>query len=158
MPDTLGFRGIATATLDAKGRMALSARHRDAMITADEGRVTVTLSLQDPCLLLYPRTAWNNVQTEVEKLPNMREATRRVQQKLIGYATDLELDGSGRLLLPSLLRNAAGLEKKVALVGQGRKIEIWNEDSWDSAMRKWLKDLQDNALDLQDNALEKLSI
>ena len=131
MNDGLKFRGIASATLDAKGRMALPARHRETMMAACDGLVTVTTSLHDTCLMLYPRTAWESVQEALEALPNIRSEVRWVQHVLIGSATDLALDGSGRLLLPAELRRDAELEKRLSLVGLGNKIEIWREDIWE---------------------------
>ena len=64
--------------------------------------------------------------------------SQRVKHLMIGHATDLELDSSGRILLPQELRFYAELEKHVCLIGQGKKLEIWNQDNWNSQRDKWL--------------------
>jgi MraZ protein len=134
------FRGINSATLDTKGRMALPARFRELMAGACDGSLVVTIDTKDRCLLLYPLPLWNEVQEKLENLPNMNPRSRTLQRLLIGHATDLEPDGNGRLLLPQKLREYAQLDKKLVLVGQGRKIEIWSEPLWESRMEEWLSD------------------
>jgi MraZ protein len=136
------FRGINSATLDTKGRMALPARFRDvaAGLSGSDGTLIVTIDTKERCLLLYPLPLWNEVQEKLENLPNMNPRSRTLQRLLIGHATDLELDGTGRLLLPQKLRDYAQLDKKVVLVGQGRKIEIWSEALWETRMQEWLSD------------------
>ncbi len=132
MADLVKFRGFASATLDAKGRMALPARHRETLMAASDGLVTVTTSLHETCLVLYPRTVWELVQDALEALPNIRSEIRWLQRVLIGNATDLALDSAGRLLLPGELRKDAQLQKRLSLVGMGKKIEIWGEEAWES--------------------------
>ena len=78
------------------------------------------------------------VQKKLEELSNIGEQTRLLQRLLIGHATDMELDAQGRLRLPQMLRSFAGLEKKLVLVGQGNKIEIWSEGTWRDRMTEWL--------------------
>ena len=82
------------------------------------------------CLLLYPLPEWETVQEKLDALPNMRAGTRWLQRILIGHATDLELDGNGRILLPGPLREHCGLSKGLVLVGQGNKVEIWAQNTW----------------------------
>ncbi|NKC00959.1 MAG: division/cell wall cluster transcriptional repressor MraZ [Pseudomonadales bacterium] len=138
------FRGISNASLDAKGRMALPARNREAVVALSEGKVVVTIDMRERCLLLYPLQEWEVVQRKLEALSNINAEARLLQRLLIGHATDLELDGSGRILLPSLLRDYAALSKKLVLVGQGNKIEIWAHDTWQESMDSWLgKDRSD---------------
>lgn len=140
MSATVGFRGISNATLDAKGRMALPSRYREAMSAVSQGQVVVTIDPAEPCLLLYPRPEWDAVQGKLEALPNIRRGVRQLQRLLIGHATDLELDGNGRLLLPAQLRDHAGLDKKLVLAGQGNKIEIWDHAQWTSSVTQWRSD------------------
>ena len=123
--------------------MALPSRYREVMSAVSQGRVVVTIDRVESCLLLYPRTEWDAVQERLEALPNIDRGVRQLQRLLIGHATDLELDGNGRLLLPAQLREHAGLSKKLTLAGQGNKIEIWDQDKWRSGMDQWLA--QDNA-------------
>ncbi|MEC8807718.1 MAG: division/cell wall cluster transcriptional repressor MraZ [Pseudomonadota bacterium] len=133
------FRGINSATLDAKGRMALPARNREAMLLASDGKVVLTIDMRENCLLLYPLPEWEIVQRKLESLSNINPQARLLQRLLIGHATDLELDASGRLLLPAMLRDYADLDKKLVLVGQGNKIEIWSEQHWQAGMQDWVK-------------------
>jgi MraZ protein len=134
------FRGINSATLDGKGRMALPARHRESVVAVSEGRLVVTIDMREKCLLMYPLPEWEVVQRKLESLSNIGEQARLLQRLLIGHATDLELDGQGRVLLPQMLRSYAALEKKLVLVGQGNKIEIWSDSLWQSRMTTWLSD------------------
>ena len=140
MSATVGFRGISNATLDAKGRMALPSRYREVVSAVSQGQMVVTIDRVESCLLLYPRPAWDAVQEKLQALPNVQAGVRQLQRLLIGHATDLELDGNGRLLLPALLREHAGLDRKLTLVGQGNKIEIWDEAKWRTGMAQWLSE------------------
>jgi len=126
--------------MDAKGRMALPARYRDAVAVASGGRVVVTIDMRESCLLLYPLAEWEAVQAKLEGLSNINPQARLLQRLLIGHATDLELDAAGRLLLPSMLRDFGGLKKKLVLVGQGNKIELWAADHWQQRLDLWLEE------------------
>ena len=132
------FRGISNATLDAKGRLALPARFRELVQLLCEGKLVVTIDMREKCLLLYPLPEWEIVQRKLEQLPNVGTQARQLQRLLIGHATDIELDGNGRLLLTAMLRNYAELEKRLVLVGQGNKVEIWSESAWHAGMDQWL--------------------
>lgn len=134
------FRGINSATLDAKGRMALPARMRESLAAISEGRIVVTIDTKERCLLLYPLPAWEQVQQKLESLPNVNPRSRMIQRLLIGHATDLEPDGNGRVLLPQKLRDYAELDRKVVMVGQTNKVEIWSEPRWETQMAEWLSD------------------
>ena len=135
MPKYLKLRGVASVTLDAKGRMALPSRHREIVAAEAEGRVVVTASPYDSCLYLYPRPVWEPVQEQLDAQPNTDLGARRLQQIMIGQATDLELDKAGRLLLPAKLREWAQLDKKLCVVGMGDKIEIWDDGRWNATMQ-----------------------
>ena len=134
------FRGSNSATLDGKGRMALPTRTRETLSGLSENKVVVTIDMREPCLLLYPLSDWEGVQGKLESLSNINPQARLLQRLLIGHATDLQLDGAGRLLLPSMLRDFAQLEKKLVLVGQGNKIEIWSEQNWQQRMGEWVEE------------------
>ena len=131
------FRGINSVTLDPKGRMGLLARHRETVMVVSEGRIVVTIDTREACLLLYPLSAWEAVQAKLEGLSNINSQARLLQRFLIGHAADLELDAAGRLLLPAMLRDYACLTKKLVLVGQGNKIEIWSADHWQQQLEYW---------------------
>lgn len=124
------FIGSYAITMDAKGRMAIPAKVRDALASVCEGRLVVTAHTEERCLLVYPEPQWLDLQPKIEALPNIHRKARRMQRLLLGYATPMELDGNGRVLLPQTLRDYANLEKKLMLIGQGKKLELWSESGW----------------------------
>ncbi|MEX0617453.1 MAG: division/cell wall cluster transcriptional repressor MraZ [Pseudohongiellaceae bacterium] len=132
------FRGVNTINLDAKGRMAMPARYREQLLAHCSGHLVATIDTEARCLLVYPVQEWEEIQRKIEALPSLNPVARRLQRLLIGHATDLELDGSGRVLLPQALRSYAGLDKHVALIGQGKKLELWSEQTWTEQREKWL--------------------
>lgn len=132
------FRGVSSVNMDAKGRMALPVRYRELLEDVSAGRVVVTIDTEERCLLLYPLKIWEEIQAQLEALPNVNPVARRLQRLLIGHATDIELDGSGRMLLPQMLRDYAQLAKKLVLLGQGKKLEIWAEEVWTERRDSWL--------------------
>lgn len=136
--------------MDAKGRLAIPARFRDELAAECGGRVVVTAHHQEPCLLVYPEPHWQELLPKIEAMPNINRRARQIQRALLGYATTLEIDGNGRILLSSTLRNHAGLEKELMLVGLGRKLEIWSESRWYSWMGEVSEDdeLPEEALSL----------
>lgn len=131
------FRGVSEISLDAKGRMAMPARYRDLLTEKYAGRLVATVDFSGSCLLLYPIDGWEVIQQKLESLSSFDEASRRAQRMLIGHAHDLEMDSSGRILLPQILRNRARLDKQLALVGQGMKFEIWSKENWDAQTDSW---------------------
>ncbi|TBR44725.1 transcriptional regulator MraZ [Marinomonas agarivorans] len=125
------FRGIHQVSIDVKGRMSLPARLRDEFAQYDDDSVVVTIDPATRCLLMYPISEWDIIQEKLDKLPSFQAQARRLQRLLVGHATDLDIDKSGRILLPAPLREFALLDKKVTLLGQGKKVEIWGQDQWD---------------------------
>ncbi len=150
------FRGINNIAVDAKGRMALPARYRERLLEVCGGRLIVTVD-QDHCLLVYPLPEWEIIEEKLNNLPSLNKQSRLLQRLLIGYATDLEMDGQGRILLPAMLREYAGLKKKAVLIGQGKKLEIWDEDTWSENQDEWVEAVKADEGDLPD-ALKELSL
>ena len=134
------FRGINAILLDAKGRMAMPARYREQLQQNSVSQLVVTIDTESPCLLLYPLPEWEIIEQKVQALPSFNKAARRIQRLLIGHATEVELDANGRLLMPPLLREYAQLDKKVMLIGQGKKFELWDEQQWHTGRANWLKE------------------
>ena len=95
-----------------------------------EGHIVLTVDTQTACLALYPLPEWERIERDVQALPALNPAVKRFQRLVLGYASDLQLDGSGRVLVPPALREYAQLEKRAVLVGQGNKLELWSEDLW----------------------------
>jgi len=123
------FFGETAINLDSKGRMALPTRYRDAVVEASSNRLVLTYSAFDSgCLWLYPEPEWERVRDQVMGLSTFNASHRSLQRRLVGSATQLELDGNGRMLLPQTLRQVAGLEKKIVLMGMGARFEIWNDN------------------------------
>ena len=126
------FRGANAINLDAKGRLAMPSRYRDELVARCGGQLIVTIDAVDPCLCVYPLSEWELIEAKLRDLPSLREDTRRLLRLLIGNAVDIELDGSGRFLVPPRLRAHAGLDKHAMLVGQLNKFQLWNEDAWNA--------------------------
>lgn len=151
------FRGVTNLSLDAKGRMAVPARYRDRLQSESDGRVIVTVD-RDGCLLIYPMSEWEAIERQLVDLPSLNRQARRLQRLLIGHATECEFDGQGRILVPGPLREFAGIDRRVVLIGQGHKFELWDEASWNERRAAWLaEDDGDEGLELP-AALESLSI
>jgi len=111
--------------------MAVPARLRDPLLAVGGGQLVVTIDPDTPNLALYALARWEEIQTKIEALPSINPQARRLQQLFIGHASDLEMDASGRVLLPPMLRTYARLDKKLVLLGQGQKIEIWSALEWE---------------------------
>ncbi len=134
------FRGLNAINLDAKGRITIPSQYRASIMDEANGAMVLTIDTEDRCLLLYPATEWQDIEDKLANLPSLNPSTRRLQRLLIGHATDLELDSHGRILLPPLLREYAGLSKTIMLVGQGNKFEVWGEQQWHLGRDAWLAD------------------
>ena len=136
------FRGITKLSIDAKGRLAMPKNHRDRL---EENGVHELVVTADPsrCLLVYPKPVWEEVEKKLNELPNSTRATRAIQRLFIGYATDIDLDNNGRMLLPAELREYASLDRKGVLIGQGKKFELWDERTWEIESEKWKQEVAD---------------
>lgn len=134
------FLGSHAINMDAKGRMAIPTKIRESLTSFCGGRVVVTAHTEERCLLIYPENQWQEILPKLEALPSFNKKARRIQRLMIGYATQLEMDANGRVLLPPPLREYAGLEKKTMLIGQGQKLELWSEERW----LDWLDDSGDD--------------
>ncbi|MBK6618784.1 MAG: division/cell wall cluster transcriptional repressor MraZ [Nitrosomonas sp.] len=123
------FRGVTQLSLDSKGRLAIPAKYRDELTASCGGNIVVTA---DPsrCLLIYPQPAWEPIEQKLNSLPSFDPQIRGLQRLLVGNACDVEIDGSGRILISPPLRQFAGLTKEVVLAGQGTKFELWDGDRW----------------------------
>ena len=86
--------------------------------------------------MLYPLNEWEIVEQKINELPSYNKLVKRLQRRVVGYATDMEIDATGRLSLTQPLRQHAQLEKKALLIGQGNKYELWDEQLWE----EWSKD------------------
>jgi len=133
------FRGLHSISLDAKGRMAMPARFRGIIEEHCQGQLVVTIDQDGESLVVYPLNEFEQIERKVAALSSFHPESRRLKNIFIGHATEVNLDGSGRILIPQNLRQFVGLDKKVALVGQGNKLAIWNDEVWNETRDGWLK-------------------
>lgn len=129
------FRGVTALTIDNKGRLAMPARYRDALQVRAGGKLVVTAD-SALCLLIYAAPDWEPIQQKLMGLPGFNPRVRDLQRLLVGNASDVEMDGAGRILVPAPLRKFAGLDKDVALIGQGARFELWDENKWAAQMEQ----------------------
>jgi len=116
------FQGSSALLLDAKGRMTVPTRHRDALSEQCEGKLTLTRH-PDGCLLLFPRPVW---ETHRAQLASMPISARNWTRIFLGSAVDVDMDGTGRILIPPELRTAVSLTREVMMLGIGSHFEIWD--------------------------------
>ena len=122
------FQGAAALNLDAKGRLAVPARHRDAL--TPDGAPLVITAHPHRCLLVYPEPAWIPIRDQVLAAPSLDPRSAAYKRLLVGYAQTEEPDSAGRVLISPTLRKYASLEKQVWLVGQGSHFELWSDAGW----------------------------
>jgi MraZ protein len=149
------FRGVTHINLDAKGRMAFPSRYRERLQSLCDGQLVVTVD-PDHCLLIYPLPEWETIEQKLVRLPSLNRTARRLQRLLIGHATEAELDGNGRILVPQPLREFAGMDKRTVLIGQGHKFELWDEQTWMERRDQWLAEAADD--EAMPDDLESLSL
>ncbi len=140
------FRGANKLTLDAKGRMVMPTRYRERLQERCGGKLVITVD-KDQCLLVYPLPDWEEIERKLMRLPSLHPQSRRLQRLMVGHATDLELDGHGRVLLPPKLREFALLTRDAMLIGQGLHFELWEEARWNERRDEWLAS-EETATDL----------
>ena len=127
-------------TIDAKGRVFIPAKYRDAL----GERFVVTKGL-DGCLFLYPNEQWEQFAEKLKALPGTKEA-RQLQRFFLAGAAEMEIDGQGRILIPAKLREHAALGKQAVFVGMIGRVELWSEERWEN-----------NTLEDMDEAAEKMA-
>ena len=123
------FQGAVQLNLDSKGRLAIPAKHRDVLLSECAGNLVLTADV-DGCLLVYPQQEWQPIRDKLLKLSALNPKIRALQRLLVGNAEDVLMDNAGRVLISPNLRNYAVLDKRVMLVGQGNKFELWDEGKW----------------------------
>lgn len=148
------FRGATKVTLDAKGRLAIPTRYRERIQARCEGELITTVD-KDYCLLIYPFSEWEDIERKLMRLPTLDHKARRLQRLMVGHATEVEMDGHGRILLSRELREFAGLDRQTVLIGQGNRFELWDENRWNETRDGWLNDGDDVDLSAQ---LETLTL
>ena len=130
----MNLRGANMINLDAKGRLAIPTKYRDWLREDCSGELVCTVDISTRNLLLYPLPEWEAVEKKLAKFSSTIPAERRIVRLLQGNAKECDLDKAGRILVSPELRQHAGLEKKVVLVGQLNRFEIWDEERWQAQM------------------------
>jgi len=131
------FRGVTELSLDAKGRIAMPTRYRERLLDRCAGHMVITIDIAEKCLAIYPLPEWEDIQQKLDALSSFNPKTAMVKRLLMGNATDVEMDGNGRILIPTKLRKHANLLKKAVMTGQGKKFELWDEETWDIRSEAW---------------------
>ncbi|KGD70558.1 MULTISPECIES: division/cell wall cluster transcriptional repressor MraZ [Tatumella] len=150
------FRGATLVNLDGKGRIAVPTRYREILIGESQGQMVCTIDLHQPCLLLYTLPEWEVIERKLSRLSTMNPAERRVQRLLLGHASECQMDSAGRLLLAGTLRQHAGLQKEIMLVGQFNKFELWDEQTWYQQIKEDIE--AETAQDVLSERLQDLSL
>ena len=127
--------GFNTVSLDQKGRLAIPAKYRAHLIANKESKIVITKDPQYPSLKIYPGSQWQIIASELESLQGLDPIVRNLQWTILGNASVIDFDATGRMLvlIPSALRKYAEIkdEKQISLIGMGNKFEIWNVNNWE---------------------------
>jgi MraZ protein len=130
------FQGPSSISLDAKGRLSVPTRHRDMLMAMASGQLTLTKH-PDGCLLMFPRPEWEKFRERIAALPMSALWWKRI---LLGNAMDVEIDGTGRILVTPELRKAAGITKDALLLGMVTHFELWDQATYDAKEATAMKD------------------
>jgi MraZ protein len=141
------FMGEYNHTVDTKGRLIIPTDFREGLGT----KFVVTKGF-DGCLFAYPQEAWEQFEEKLEALPLVRKEARTLVRFFVSGARMCELDKQGRILVPSVLREFAGLEKDVVLAGATNRVEIWSKSRW--AEVSAVDDMEDIAQQMADLGLD----
>ncbi len=141
------FRGANSINLDSKGRIAIPKKYRSGIVESCESHMIVTCDPYENCLLLFPLEHWESTEADLQSLSNSNSLHRRLKRIMLAHATEVDMDTSGRLLMPPVLRERASLDKAVMLIGQGKTFQVWNENEWNKLAEEDLAVLSDDELD-----------
>lgn len=123
------FRGSFEHSVDSKGRVSVPSRFREIFAERYEGKLVLAMDL-DRCLTAYPLEEWERLEEKIKGLPMMQKEVKDFMRYFFSSASECELDKQGRILIPPALREKAGINKSVMLVGIINKIEIWDSAVW----------------------------
>ncbi len=123
------FMGSHSHNIDSKGRVIIPAKMREQL-----GEQFVITRGFEECLAVYSMEEWEKVMGRLSELPSTQKSARRLKRMFLSYAVEVEPDKQGKVIIPSVLREMAHLDKEVLVVGQENHIEIWNEENWNNYM------------------------
>jgi len=121
--------------LDAKGRMVLPSRIKSTLPDTEVPKIFVKRGFEE-CLVLYPELEWKKVYSRVAGLSEFNEEQRNFQRVFFSGSAELELDSSGRFLIPKLMLKYAHIDKDAVVIGVGNRVEIWNPDKYNAYLTK----------------------
>jgi transcriptional regulator MraZ len=130
------FTGRFGHTIDAKGRVSIPSRFREILSSSYSDERLIITSFVDPCLIAYPITEWQAFEQKIRSLPRFDPRVMQVKRVLISGATEVPIDKNGRVLIPPVLREFAGLKREVIWAGMVDTIEIWSKDNWERMFEK----------------------
>ncbi len=125
------FRGSFEHSVDAKGRVSVPSRFRDIIADRYEGKLVLTMDF-DKCIMVYPLEEWERVEEKIKGLPQSQQEVKDFTRFIFSNASECELDKQGRILIPPALRERAGINKGVMVVGILNKMEIWDRAAWEA--------------------------
>lgn len=138
------FMGEYSHTIDAKGRIIVPAKFRESL----GDNIVVTKGL-DNCLFVYTSEDWRKFEEKLRTLPLTNKDARKFTRFFLAGAAEMEIDKQGRILIPSVLREFAALEKDVVLVGVGSRIEIWDKARWNESISIYDDDMEEVAENME---------
>ncbi len=106
------------------------------------GKLVMTADPEEHCLLIYPEPLWEEIVPKIEALPMFNKKARRTKRLLLGHASTMDMDSSGRLLIPPTLRDHGRFDKNLMMIGQGKKLELWGLEQWSA----WLDEADDGEM------------
>lgn len=122
------FQGASSLNLDGKGRLSVPTRHREVLLATAGGQLTITRHPHG-CLMVFPRPEWEKFRDRIAQLPMSAQWWKRI---FLGNASDVDMDGTGRVLISPELRQAAGLTREVMLLGMGVHFELWDKATYEA--------------------------
>jgi len=141
------FKGTYHHRIDPKGRLPVPAAFRHAL--ADKGAGTLVVTLLDQCLAAWPPAEWARLEAQLGALPAFSRPVKALTRLLVSRATDCAIDVQGRIRLPPLLRQAAGIERDAVVIGVLNRFEVWSPETWSSFLHESERLLDDVALEVQ---------
>ena len=147
------FRGRYEHTIDKKGRTSIPSRFRELLSSKYADDRLIVTSFVDPCLIAYPVAEWQVFEEKIRALPRFDPKVMQLKRVLISGATECPIDRNGRILIPPVLREFAGLKREIVWAGMVDYIEIWAKDGWDPMFQQ----ARDRVADLG-AALEDLNL
>jgi len=141
------FRGANSINLDSKGRIAIPAKYRSCITESCESHLIITCDPYDNCLLIFTLEHWATTEADLQSLSNSKPLHRRLKRIMLSHATEVDMDGSGRLLIPSVLRERSNLKKEVMLIGHGNTFQLWNESVWHQLVEQDMQVMSSDDLD-----------